>query len=410
MMPGNAAESRARVARAIDRIHGALRSFVDPAAPHGLLDGACGAALFYAYDFQRTQDDAALDLAHRAVTQALAALAGTQMSHALCSGTAGIAWCLQHLVRMELLSAEDTDATFAEVDAVLARAMDTALQGGGYDFLHQGLGIALYFLERLPAASARAALETAVHHLAAHAAPAPGGGLRWRDRFTGRARELSSGPCYNLGLAHGIPAIVGVLAAIHARGIATEHTAPLLRGATSWLRSLACPDGASCYPILVDADDRPLGPPHSRLGWCYGDLGVAMPLVAAGRALDDASCIADARAILVHALDRTAADGAIEDASLCHGSMGVSHMLRRAARATGDAALDRGADRWLAHTLDIGEGPDGPDAPAGFACWMQDGFVARHDVLQGIAGVGLGLLAALDFESSSGWDRCLLLS
>jgi hypothetical protein len=41
---------------------------------------------------------------------------------------------------------------------------------------------------------------------------------------------------------------------------------------------------------------------------------------------------------------------------------------------------------------------------------MRDRFVACDDLLQGSAGVGLAMIAALDRETAPTWDRCLLLS
>ena len=93
------------------------------------------------------------------------------------------------------------------------------------------------------------------------------------------------------------------------------------------------------------------------------------------------------------------------DASLCHGSMGVSHMYRRAYLATGEPAYHQAAQRWLDHALDLRSA-----GPAGFACWRRDGYIDCFDLLQGIAGIGLGLLAAIDVATPPAWDRCLLLS
>jgi lantibiotic modifying enzyme len=295
---------------------------------------------------------------------------------------------------------------FGQVDETLGESMNDALADGRHDFLHEGLGIALYFLEKLPDPAARAQLERALSRLEA-TANGDERALRWQDRFTRRGRE-ALGPCYNLGLAHGTPAIVSILAMYLQHGLATSRVETLLRGATRWLRSARNPpDSSSLYPIMVDADNQALGPVQSRLGWCYGDLAVAVALLNAGTALRDHTCVDEACAVLEHTLThRTAENGAIEDASLCHGSMGVSHIYRRAYLATDDVVFRHGADRWLARTLELGAGSEGA---AGFRFRERDAYVDRFDLLQGITGIGLGLLAALD-RAVPRWDRCLLLS
>jgi hypothetical protein len=411
------------------RIDLALREFVARAPQPGLLSGYGGAALFYAYSHLWTRNDLHLEQLHGVVGRTLEALEAEPPGLSHAGGLAGIAWCLQHLVRLGLIEGDgaggaggdgDGGGVFDQIDDLLAAELDRALAAGQYDFLHEGLGIALYFIERLPDPRARAVLERAVTGLEATASRDEGRGgqrrddidaIRWRDHFTRRARDGHDGPCYNLGLAHGSSAIVAILASLHDHGVATERVATLLRGATQWLRSTRLPADGDCvslYPILVDADNRPLGPTPSRLGWCYGDLAVATALGRAGASLGDRACSDEAHAILRHTVaQRTASNGAIMDAALCHGSMGVSHMLRRAHHATGDDALRAGADHWLAHTLQLGAGPG---SAAGFRCWRDDTYVDAFDLLQGITGIGLGLLAVLDPDTAPAWDRCLLLS
>lgn len=388
------------IRRLLGRIDDDVRAFVARDAPPGLLTGACGAALFHAYYYRWTQDDAQLDALQRVLAHSLAAVAAERPSSSHAGGLAGIAWCLQHLIDEGFLEAGSGDV-FAQVDPMLGAAMTEQLAAGQHDFLHEGLGIALYFLERLPDPAARAHLERAVASLEASAAHARGV-IRWADRFT----RGEATPSYNLGLAHGTPGIMAVLARCLELDVLPDRVAPLLHGAARWLRGTRNPAGTgSRYPIRVDADDRPQGTARSRLGWCYGDLGVAIALHRAGSALGDRGCLDEAGAIFADtARERTADNGMIADASLCHGSMGVSHIFRRAARATGHVALDAAADRWLAHTLALA------GSEIGLRAKLADAYVESDELLQGRIGIGLGLLAAVDRETAPAWDRCLLLS
>jgi lantibiotic modifying enzyme len=391
-----------RVRALITWIDGDVRAFVTRDEPRGLLNGQCGAALFHAYAYRWTQDDAQLESLQRVIERSLAALEIERPSPSHCGGLAGIAWCLQHLIHEGFIEADEPGDVFTQVDPLLAAAMTDGLARGQHDFLHEGLGIALYFLDKLPDPAARAHLERAVASLEATAVRERDA-LRWQDRFT---REGTSEPSYNLGLAHGTPGIMVVLARCHELGVLPARVAPLLRGAASWLRATRNPPGTGArYPIRVDAADRALGPVTSRLGWCYGDLGVAIALQRTGSALGDRDCLDEAGAIFAHtASQRTVANGAIDDASLCHGSMGVSHIFRRAYQATGNADLEAAAERWLAHTLALGA------SEVGFQAKLANRYVDSYDLLQGLTGIGLGLLAAVDRETAPDWDRCLLLS
>jgi lantibiotic modifying enzyme len=389
----------------LDRIDHALPGQAVDDRQLGLLDGTCGGALFYAYYYRLTQQPKHLDRLHDLLGRILAALADRPPVHSHCSGLAGIGWCLQHLVHQELVEPDQPDV-FEQIDAVLFPYLVEELRAGRFDFLHDGLGAALYAVERLPDPAARACLEQAFDELAPANRAAPI--LAWRESATGGdARE----PSYGLGLAHGVPAIIAIASLLLDHGIAAPRVRPLLRDAMRWLRATRNPLHSDCvalYPSQVTATGTAIGSRDSRLGWCNGDLAIAVTCARIGHQLHDDAELAEARAILDHTLARrTHRNGSVGDASLCHGSMGIAHVYRRAYRATGEERYLWGARRWLDETLRLGTWADGA---AGFKYRMQSGYVNRYDLLQGIAGIGLGLLAALDEHTEPAWDRCLLLS
>ena len=375
------------------------------AVPAGLLNGTCGLALFHAYHFQWSQDERDVHRLNEILHVTAAALGSGTLGASHCGGLAGIAWCLQHLRRHDFVD-DDIHDVFSHLEPVLAAEMDRALAASEHDFLHQGLGIVLYFLEQLPDPSAQAQLERAVVRLEA-TAMRDGELVRWRDHFTSETRgELATTPRFNLGLAHGTPAILAILAKLHRHGIAPERIAPLLRGTVRWLSATRYDgDRTALYPTIVDDHHRALRTDDSRLGWCYGDLGVAVALLHAGTALGDPTILAEARDILHHTLARrTPTNGMVADAGLCHGSVGIAHIYRRAYALTGDEALLVGVDRWLDHTIELANGA------IGFASKQANAYVECDDLLQGLAGIGLGLLAAIDRDTEPNWDRCMLFS
>lgn len=379
----------------IDRALG--RWLETPTAP-GLLDGSCGAALFYAYYGALTGSDDHVERVHRIVGDAVDALATRSLSPAHCGGIAGIAWCLHHLADRGLVEAGEE--VFETVDEVLCAAILRDVRAGARDFLHDGLGAALYLGERASVPHVRACLALVVEALE-RTAVHDERGTRWIDDRTNR---------FNLGLAHGNPGILALLAHLHERGIAPARTTALLADGVRWVRSTRLPEPrrGSHFPIAVDAAGEPTSRDASRLGWCYGDLGVAVSLLRAGRALGEPELVADAVEVLRHTAEhRSAEDGHIEDAALCHGSMGIAQIYRRASFVTGDEALRVEADRWIDHGLSLARWADGA---AGFKYSMAHGYVPSFTLLQGVAGIGLALVSALGPASESAWDRSLLLS
>jgi lantibiotic biosynthesis protein len=402
--------SHDRAIRILDDIDRTLGAALDEASPPGLLDGSSGVALFHAYQYRRTGDDRHLDAAVRLLTRVIEVLSTEALHVSHCAGIGGIAWCLQHLVHQGLVDLDGAeDAIFEQVDQVLGAALIADLERGRRDFLHDGAGAILYLVGRLPAPAARASLEAALEILI-RTSTTDEAGARWAG--PGGVIQAPPGePVFNLGLAHGVPGILALISILHENGIGAGGASPTLRAGARWLRAARrAPDRgcASLYPTIVDAGGDAIGPRQSRLGWCYGDLGVATALLHLGRALGDGELVDEAADILRHTLaHRTADSGDIEDAALCHGSMGVSQIFRRAYLATGDRTFLDGAERWLRHGLDMARWPDGA---AGFKSRMRSGFESSHALLTGIAGIGLALIAALGPPEASAWDRCLLIS
>ncbi|HEY0611099.1 MAG TPA: lanthionine synthetase C family protein, partial [Chitinophaga sp.] len=276
-----------------------------------------------------------------------------------------------------------------------------------YDFLHQGLGAALYFLERPMTAATIACLEKMVTQLE-NAAITLDTGISWKDQFV---RKDNTEDHYNLGLAHGVPAILAILSMLHEKKICVERTLPLLEEGVQWLLSTRNDPGAepgSWYPTMVTRNNAPIGSPQSRLGWCYGDLGIAITLWNIGVRLEKDAWKKEAVDILAHTLlHRDSRNGTVRDAGLCHGSTGIAQIYRRIYTGSGDERLQTGAGKWLQQTFELGAWEDGP---AGFKAHTLNGYINTFNLLEGVTGIGLAMMAAVDEDAAAAWDRCLLLS
>ena len=390
-------------------ISSSLDSFTEKDASPGLLGGYTGMALFYAYYYQLTEKKKHLNKVHQLLERAVHDLAATALPLSHCNGVAGMVWAIQHLIKAGFAGEDELEDIFAEVDVVLGKEMISALEQGAHDFLHQGLGIALYFLERNHHLVAEQWLTAVVDKLQATVIETPAG-ITWQDHLTGLADRPASEISFNLGLAHGVPAIISILGMIHSKGIATTQTAGMIRQGISWIQAcsnLPEEENTSLYPVLVDQQHKALTGRQSRLGWCYGDLGIATLMLNAGKWLQDDNYIENALQIFHHTLQhRTLQNSQVHDACLCHGSAGIAHIYRRAWLQTKEPFLLNGATGWLQHTLQMNTHKEGP---AGFRFYGKDDFENSYGILEGVAGIGLSLTAAIDPDTDPAWDRCILL-
>jgi hypothetical protein len=214
---------------------------------------------------------------------------------------------------------------------------------------------------------------------------------------------------YDLGVAHGIPGIMALLARMHAEGIEPESSRSLLSGAVKWLMA-AAPTGAVSprLPYWL----APVGPQlPTRAAWCYGDLGVAAALhmaAVSGRidGLAEYSIELARETALRCAGVCDAADG-----SLCHGAAGIGHLFNRLYQASKqpifrDVAISYFKEALRGRTPGTGVG--------GYRILLRDAdlkdrWVSSPDFLSGAAGIGLALHAALT-PIEPAWDRVLGIS
>jgi hypothetical protein len=281
-----------------------------------------------------------------------------------------------------------------------------------YDLVSGLVGLGVYALERLPRPRARRALELIVDRLAELSETRPDGTTWHTPPHLLPAHELEMYPqgCHNLGLAHGMPGVIALLAGIRAHGVAPETTARLLEGALAWLwaqRLAETQDG-----LYSTVAERPHGGEVSRLAWCYGDAGIAGALSAAGHVLDHTRLREVALAVGRKAAQRDPARTGVVDAGLCHGSAGVAHVFNRLFQATREELFLAAARTWFTRTLELRR--EGAEL-GGYLAWsvvgpgFQFGWKADPGLLTGAAGVAAALLAATSSVAPT-WDRFLLLS
>jgi len=398
--------------KVLQQISPILDNFIQQDGNPGLLSGYTGCALFYAYYYYLTGKKKYLKQVHTVMLKSIQALSEQEMMLSHCSGISGIAWSIQHLINAGFAEGDGMQDIFEEADEILGNFMDEDLRDNNYDFLHQGLGTAIYFLERLPHPTAVKYLSGVVQQLE-KSAVSDAQGIRWKDRFSLTSREeLERGQsCFNLGLAHGMPAIITILGMIHEKGIEVETTRRLIEGSLQWLLAIQNPPAeglTSIYPPLVGEANEAINGAQSRLGWCYGDLSVAATLWSTGIRIGQPVYQQAAYTIFEHSIhQRTPKNGSVHDACLCHGSAGITHIYRRMALHNQDALLLQGADKWLQATLELNTWQDGL---AGYKFFAHPDYHNSYNLLEGITGVGLALIAAVDTQTQPAWDRCLLLS
>lgn len=402
LLTGAAAEEAQASVRTIAE---AIEERADPGDDASVASGAAGFALLNAYLAVATDDTEAEERAIAWLERALEGLGGGRDA-SLYGGAAGVAWVAEHV--SQLLGSDDADPDDAMEGALLGLSRRSPWRSD-FDLISGLAGYGVFALERLPRPRARECLEQVVERLEELAERTPEG-ITWHtppELLPDQQRTEAPGGYYNLGVAHGVPGVVAVLAGAAASGVTAERARALAAGAVDWLLAQRRPPGAPsalAYWVAVGLEPRP-----ARLAWCYGDPGVAAALLASDRALGGTPWRRHALALGAAAASRRPEDSGVEDAWLCHGAAGLGHLFNRIHQASGDASVRDAARAWLERALELRDG-DG----RGFGGYVPGPGREVYDgdgsgVLTGAAGVALALLGATtDVEPA--WDRLLAIS
>lgn len=399
-------ETASRCWSAIDEIE---RGLVEhPERSPLLAGGKAGLAVFFAYLDAARKDSGADDRALDALGQSIDGLSEGQLLPSLYSGFCGVGWAVEHLTREFFESDEDLCGALDEALDELLSNPDESLQ---YELIMGLAGYGTYLLERLPNPAAVRLLGR-VLDLLEQSAEESESGTTWHTRpewLPPWQREQMPEGCHNLGVAHGIPGVIGFLAAAQREGFGDPRVPRLAEGAVRWLLAHKLPAGmGSVFPAMIAPGS---GPEPSRVAWCYGDLGIAVVLLSAARSFGRQDWEEEALALARLAARRSQHPHESVDSSLCHGTAGNGHFFNRLYQATGDPELKEAALGWYRRALDLRRPGEGV---AGFLTLVgtQPGsnvLAGQAGVLTGAAGVGLALLAAVS-DVEPAWDRMMLAS
>jgi len=385
-----------------------------PVRPHAndlsggsLARGRAGIALFFAYLAGARSVAGAVDvtsLLHESLEWAQARPSDLTLS----LGASGVGWSAAHLLRMELVQGAEVRSianTLSELDERLLRSLRSGAMSDNPELFFGLSGVGLYALERLPDSAAERLLESVVISMAAQADV---------DRYGVACRRVIDTPYLHgslcTGMAHGIGGPIAVLARAFMLGVARPDAQRALRPSVTWLLAQrAAGDGSSTFPYSVPLDPA-RAPFPSWMGWCYGDLSLALPISAAAHALNEPAWANAGLEIARAGALRGLAQSGVEDGPLCHGTAGVAHIFGRLYQQFRDPDFADAARIWHARTLSLKRRADGL-LGLGEVRRLAGGRVQRvrrPGLIPGLAGVGLSLLAATEPLEPS-WDRCLLL-
>jgi lantibiotic modifying enzyme len=395
-----------KITEKIHEIAGVLKKHLNTQpASCTLLSGKIGISLFFIHyaRFTGVADDQ--DYAFEILPDLIDGNYDIQDRFSYSAGIAGLGWLLEHINSIEFAEVDSKDS-LSDFDEYLCEKMCSEIASYHYDFLHGGLGTFYYLINRKQEPIIIESLLSAIDELRKTSIEDDQKMSWFSYDYKTRLPKIGE---HNLGLAHGNPAILSVLCSAHHKVPALrEHVEPIIRKTTNFIiwcfkRNLNSNE-ASYFPYTYGDDHAFV---KSRLGWCYGDLGIALSLRSANSVLNDPSIDEIINKILYKStLRRSASEAQLNDAGLCHGTAGVAHIYNSFYKDIKSPYLKEAADYWFAQSQENAKFQDGP---AGFKSFRYEtGYIDTYGFLEGIAGIGLAYISYLTNDFS--WDKSLLIS
>ncbi|MFJ2577182.1 lanthionine synthetase LanC family protein [Kitasatospora aureofaciens] len=388
-------------------------------AEHALAAGRTGTALALAvladHEDAEGAPEAAAELrraAHGQLAAAVKSPGGTR-GGGLFSGAAALAFAARTMARrpgeyrslLDALAPRVRQAAAARVAELRADlAAGAGLRAHTFDTVSGVAGLGRLLLALEPDGPALADLLTALVELAE-----PTGTTLPRWWTAGGPGLPGADPDFpqghlNLGLAHGIPGPLALLALARLRGVGLpgqdEAIDEAIEALASWLAARQTPTGS--WPMTLRVEDeragRPPADPPTRAAWCYGTPGAARALFLAGAALRRPDWQATAVAALAGTLAADPSGWNLDGPGLCHGTAGLLRITQRTAEESGSAEL-------AAHL---------PALAATVGAELDTVLAAGHPsgLLEGTAGAALalhGYTRTTTADPAAEWDAFLLI-
>jgi lantibiotic biosynthesis protein len=305
----------------------------------GLYTGLSGYILFYDSIFEAYKLEEFEVKLLEVISRTNELIEFAESTVALSSGMAGYGLALLRLKNKNI----DLDEEYLEsIDSFLLNDFELLAEAKNYDFMHQSMGIAMYFIERY-----KTNKNTKIIEILTRFSEKLINEINIDFREVLAQYDENRGKHYSLGLAHGVASYINFL--IYLKLNFTELKVAIdkaLESCVDFLISYRSYDERSKQyyfnAVSAEIDDYI----SSRLSWCQGDLGVSNALYNAGVFLSNNDLIDEAKYLMNHSAKLNFDDSGVQDFGICHGSAGVLIQIYLASKKY-KVDYDKEINYWL---------------------------------------------------------------
>ncbi|GAA0304471.1 hypothetical protein GCM10009128_24780 [Psychrosphaera haliotis] len=362
-----------------------------------LVGGHLSSILFF-FNFNRFYPDYDLErLIEEQITRAFEKASNAELNSSLADGISGLGWLLDHIGLNKL---EDNNE---DIDECLLALLSQSKWKGDYDLLYGLVGIGVYAVQRVHTTNGRKICEMVFNLLKGLAVITEDFAYWETSRESIFFRTDISAPQVDLGLAHGVSGVLGLLIKLHKNNIFPAQCKSLINKVSNYIQ-LQIRDSVIGSSLPSHSSDER----NSLLGWCYGDLSTSLLLIKAGNEIQNRELFQIGETLALKTLNRNKITENLEETSLCHGYSGIALIYKRLYQETSRVEFLESSHYWMDELLQRYEIKKNL-----VELMPQHKVTSEHfngaGLLIGYAGIGLAILSFIH-PAAYGWDECILLS
>jgi lantibiotic modifying enzyme len=312
------------------------------------------------------------------------------------SGGAGLGIVLAFLEKNNWIAeAEKVDTK--ELDEFLFSSAVQLIENDVMDCLHGAFGILHYFSEK-PVNTKQQYIDPLIEKIYARVVKEPTG--YWFKNYVlqdAKKQEI------NFSLSHGLAGMLLLLIKAYDHTKRKDLVQEILKNGIQFIRKHQLyvdftNSEYSWYPFSIEINAQHIEN-RARMGWCYGDLGIALLFYRAGKLLNDKSITRSADITGMNCLMREKTESnAVYDSHFCHGSAGVAQFFLALHQESGNSKYLNGYEQWIEKTILFLKTDLENDLYKG----------KEQNLLDGLIGVSLVLLTYCS-EKKTNWSKLLFL-
>lgn len=375
----------------------------------GALTGISGIALFHFHYSRLVKNKEIENHAFELIKQCVDEINKGFESLLFPNGIAGFGWVLDQL-EDDNFTVSPCDNLLADLDQIIFNDTISNFQKGEYDFLSGAIGQTLYFVKRYNNTKSKmlkkryeSYLESIIFHL--KSGYENGKNYPWESIID---KDTNQKGC-NLSISHGVSGIIIIITKLNKIKKFEGRLNLIIKNSINFLIQQQKENKlVSIFPNFITNKLETDG--ISRLGWCYGDLGVLMAIWYGSKSIKASNEMFFAKEMLLQSCTRrTDEETLIVDSGLCHGAFGVAQIYLRMAKEMNLDKLNAVAEFWIDQGMKMSSEIDLNNG--GFLQWhgKEQGWVNKINLLEGTAGIGLTIIDLLTKQKSN-WDQCLLIN